>query len=52
MNDDDTTAGEANYDVEEITCEECGGALTRNAFTYEYWGFQCTQDEYKCENCD
>jgi hypothetical protein len=51
MNDDDTTTGEYFPD-EENTCEGCGGVLTQNSFTEEYWGAQVLQTEWVCKNCD
>ena len=51
MNDDETTAGEY-FPEEEITCETCGGILTQNSFTEEYWGAQVLQTEWVCTNCD
>jgi len=51
MNDDETTAGEY-FPEEENTCEGCGGELTQNSFTEEYWGAQVLKTEWVCKNCD
>lgn len=50
MNDDDTTA--EYFPDEENTCEGCGGVLTQNSFTEEYWGAQVLKTEWVCKNCD